>query len=106
MRPEDALGAIARGKQVVIVGDPKQLPPTSFFERTLNDEDSDDEITLVAESESTFLIWRRTATSQSDGCGGIIVLLITADRVFHREFYDETLRRVPVPLTTRATTLA
>lgn len=34
----DAVGAIARGKQAVIVGDPKQLPPTSFFQR-LEDED-------------------------------------------------------------------
>ena len=31
MRPEDALGAIARARQVVVVGDGKQLPPTSFF---------------------------------------------------------------------------
>ncbi|MFB1481488.1 DUF4011 domain-containing protein [Corallococcus sp. RDP092CA] len=31
MRPEDALGAIARGRQLVVVGDPEQLPPTSFF---------------------------------------------------------------------------
>lgn len=29
----DAVGAIARGKQLVVVGDPKQLPPTSFFSR-------------------------------------------------------------------------
>ena len=29
----DAVGAIARGKQVVMVGDPKQLPPTNFFDR-------------------------------------------------------------------------
>lgn len=28
---EDALGAICRGKQLVVVGDPKQLPPTNFF---------------------------------------------------------------------------
>lgn len=27
----DAIGAIARGKQTIIVGDPKQLPPTNFF---------------------------------------------------------------------------
>ncbi|MCA1596780.1 MAG: hypothetical protein LC772_10215, partial [Chloroflexi bacterium] len=27
----DAVGALARGSQAVIVGDPKQLPPTSFF---------------------------------------------------------------------------
>lgn len=29
--PEDAVGAILRGKQLVVVGDPKQLPPTNFF---------------------------------------------------------------------------
>ena len=28
---EDAIGAIARGAQLVVVGDPKQLPPTNFF---------------------------------------------------------------------------
>ena len=38
----DAIGAIARGKQTIIVGDPKQLPPTNFFGRTDNDEDSAD----------------------------------------------------------------
>ena len=30
---EDALGAIARGRQCVVVGDNMQLPPTSFFRR-------------------------------------------------------------------------
>jgi len=37
----DAVGAIARAKQTIIVGDPKQLPPTNFFGRT-DDEDQDD----------------------------------------------------------------
>jgi hypothetical protein len=37
VRPEDALGAIARSKQVVVVGDKRQLPPTSFFDRVLSD---------------------------------------------------------------------
>ena len=37
----DAIGAIARGKQAVVVGDPKQLPPTSFFGRNDTDEDDD-----------------------------------------------------------------
>ena len=34
----DAIGAIARGRQTIIVGDPKQLPPTNFFGRA-DDED-------------------------------------------------------------------
>lgn len=36
----DAVGAIARGRQTIIVGDPKQLPPTNFFGRNDNDEDN------------------------------------------------------------------
>jgi very-short-patch-repair endonuclease/Cdc6-like AAA superfamily ATPase len=36
---EDAVGAIYRGQQVVICGDNKQLPPTSFFERESQDDD-------------------------------------------------------------------
>jgi very-short-patch-repair endonuclease len=43
VRPEDALGAIARCRQLVVVGDAKQLPPTSFFSRMINDDDSDDD---------------------------------------------------------------
>ena len=34
----DAVGAIARGKQLVVVGDPKQLPPTNFFNKSNDDE--------------------------------------------------------------------
>lgn len=34
----DAIGAIARGRQTVIVGDPKQLPPTNFFGKSEDDE--------------------------------------------------------------------
>jgi very-short-patch-repair endonuclease len=36
----DAVGAIARGRQTIIVGDPKQLPPTNFFGRNDGDDDS------------------------------------------------------------------
>ncbi len=47
VRPEDAIPAIYRAKQVIICGDPKQLPPTSFFQRhfldTLPDEEEQDE---------------------------------------------------------------
>lgn len=37
----DAIGAIARGRQLIVVGDPKQLPPTNFFNRTANDDEDD-----------------------------------------------------------------
>jgi very-short-patch-repair endonuclease len=55
LRPEDAIGALARGGQVVIVGDPKQLPPTSFFQRVAldaEDDTSDETRTAVEEGES------------------------------------------------------
>ncbi len=35
----EAVGAIARGRSVVVVGDPKQMPPTSFFSSTNVDEE-------------------------------------------------------------------
>jgi len=38
----DAIGAIARGKQTIIVGDPKQLPPTNFFGKADSDEDNEE----------------------------------------------------------------
>lgn len=38
----DAIGAIARGRSAVIVGDPRQMPPTSFFSRSRAEEDEDD----------------------------------------------------------------
>ena len=41
VRTEDAIGAIMRGKQVIIVGDSKQLPPTNFFSTSINNEDFD-----------------------------------------------------------------
>jgi len=44
MRPEDALGAVVRGKRAVIVGDPKQLPPTSFFHRMESTDEDEPEL--------------------------------------------------------------
>lgn len=49
VRPHDAIGAIMRGRQIIVAGDSKQLPPTSFFERVtedLGDEDDQDMIAL------------------------------------------------------------
>jgi len=39
----DAIGAIARGKNVIVVGDPKQMPPTNFFDRAAANDDAEDE---------------------------------------------------------------
>jgi very-short-patch-repair endonuclease len=42
--PEDAIGAIYRGKTLVVAGDNKQLPPTSFFQKNLIDDVDWDEL--------------------------------------------------------------
>jgi superfamily I DNA and/or RNA helicase/very-short-patch-repair endonuclease len=55
LKPEDAIGALARGGQMVVVGDPKQLPPTSFFQRVsvdAEDDGADDACTAIEEGES------------------------------------------------------
>jgi len=51
LRPEDALGAIARARKAVIVGDPKQLPPTKFFDSVVV-EDEEQEETIADDAES------------------------------------------------------
>lgn len=42
--PQDAIGAIYRGKQLIVVGDSKQMPPSNFFNTSADmDDDSEDE---------------------------------------------------------------
>ena len=50
MGTHDAIGAIGRGAQVIIVGDSKQLPPTSFFQRKAEDEGPDENDVVELES--------------------------------------------------------
>ena len=98
----DAVGAIARGKQLVVVGDPKQLPPTSFFARADDDEDqsaADGEDTVVHDLESILdeclgagmptlrLDWHYRSRHES---------LITFSN--HR-YYDSRLITFPSPVT-------
>ena len=54
LKPEDAIGAIARSGQIVIVGDSMQLPPTNFFQRVLLDDENEnsDDRAAVEEGES------------------------------------------------------
>lgn len=46
----DAIGVIARGKQLIVVGDPKQMPPTDFFQK--KDSSDLDDTTVVEDMES------------------------------------------------------
>jgi hypothetical protein len=93
MRPDDALGAIARAHQVVVVGDPKQLPPTSFFDRL--DEPAEDEETLDPESIlglalNTFRPARRLRWHYRSRHDSLIAFS-------NRRFYDDDLVVFPSP---------
>lgn len=46
----DAVGAIARGKQTIVAGDPKQMPPSNFFNRS--DDDPDGDVDVAGDLES------------------------------------------------------
>ncbi|MEZ4320238.1 MAG: DUF4011 domain-containing protein [Myxococcota bacterium] len=48
----EAIGAIARGRQVVVVGDSQQLPPTTFFTNTRDDDEDTREDDLLEELDS------------------------------------------------------
>ena len=95
VRPVEALGAIIRGRQAIVVGDSKQLPPTSFFDRMA--DDGEDEGSQTADLESILgmfcaqgapermLRWHYRSRHES---------LIT---VSNHEFYDDRLVVFPSP---------
>lgn len=72
----DAIGVIARGKQLIVVGDPKQMPPTNFFQKgesedaeKLPDETEDMESILdeciAAGVHSSYLNWHYRSRHES-----------------------------------------
>ena len=85
VRPGDALGLIARCRQMVVVGDKKQLPPTQFFDRMIADEvdppDEDQEGSRGAWSRPSailkaFFASAKRAASKSGCCAGTIARAI------------------------------
>lgn len=50
--PQDAVGAIYRAKQLIVVGDSKQMPPSNFFASTVDVDDDDEETGDVTDFES------------------------------------------------------
>ncbi|WP_276120154.1 DUF3320 domain-containing protein [Pararhizobium qamdonense] len=105
IQPVDALGAVARAKQVVVVGDERQLPPTRFFSKMTSSGSEDDEEqdgAKVSDIESILglfsarglpermLRWHYRSRHQS---------LIA---VSNSQFYDSKLFIVPSPYTKEA----
>ncbi len=50
--PQDAIGAIYRANQLIVVGDSKQMPPSNFFSSAIEVDDSDEETGDVTDFES------------------------------------------------------
>lgn len=50
--PQDAIGAIYRANQLIVVGDSKQMPPSNFFNTSVEVEDNDEETGDVTDFES------------------------------------------------------
>lgn len=103
VKPEDALGAIARADQIVVVGDKKQLPPTTFFDRmTGNYEDEDDEEEIVAakvtEMESILTLCEARSVSKRMLEWHYRSRDPSLIRVSNAEFYENSLVLPPSPL--------
>jgi len=60
----DALGAILRAKQVVVVGDTKQMPPTDFFGKQLEIDDEEAEHSITADMESILGLFLAAGTPE------------------------------------------
>ena len=68
-----AVGALARGEEAIIVGDPKQMPPTSFFASNMFDEENADtedlesilDDCLVLNMPETHLLWHYRSRHES-----------------------------------------
>lgn len=50
--PQDAIGSIYRGKQLIVVGDSKQMPPSNFFNSSVDMDDTDEETGDITDFES------------------------------------------------------
>ena len=50
--PQDALGAIYRGKQLIVVGDSRQMPPSDFFSSMVETDTDDEDAGDVTDFES------------------------------------------------------
>lgn len=98
VRPVEALGAAARSRQMVVVGDDKQMPPTQFFGRVLGDVGDERGLEMQAgdvesilglaiarNTPQRMLRWHYRSKHES---------LIA---VSNREFYDNQLYIVPSP---------
>lgn len=99
--PQDAIGAIYRGKQIIVVGDSKQMPPSNFFNATVDsDMEEDEEVGDINDFESildlcsTSLPQLRLSWHYRSRYEQLIAFS-------NRNFYDNTLTTFPSAQTDR-----
>lgn len=91
MLPEEAIGSILRSKQIVVVGDPKQMPPTRYMQSTLQDEVDDEDETkysILDKAMLAFPNFRRLCYHYRSEDESLI-------RFSNNEFYENDLMTVP-----------
>lgn len=95
---EEALGGIFRAKQIVVVGDEKQLPPTPFFQKRTAQEDEFDEELDVSNDLSileTCIVrgfkWRELLWHYRSKDSSLIEFSNT-------KFYNDSLKIFPSPV--------
>lgn len=103
VKPEDAIGALARCDQFVIIGDQKQLPPTTFFDRLAsNDEASDDDdyegVVDATEMESVLTLCEARGVNSRMLEWHYRSRDPSLIRISNTEFYDGELILPPSPL--------
>ena len=99
MPPEDSLGAILRGSQLVVVGDQMQLPPTTFFQRIESTDLAEDD------EEQDGVVPEESVLDMAIGCFQPVRRLSWHYRSQHesliafsnKEFYNERLVVFPSP---------
>lgn len=93
IKPEYAIGAIARGTQIVVVGDPKQLPPTNFFSKVLEEEENptnSEELESILDATLSKLLTRRLRWHYRSQHESLIAFS-------NLNFYDNNLILFPSP---------
>ncbi|MGH7871510.1 MAG: DUF3320 domain-containing protein [Candidatus Binatia bacterium] len=104
VQPVDALGAFARAKQHVVVGDSKQLPPTRFFAALTNNVDGDSEIpddempaAQAKDVESILGLCCARGVPETMLCWHYRSRHHSLIAVSNREFYEDKLFIIPSP---------
>lgn len=100
VKPEEALGVLMRGSQLIVMGDTKQLPPTSFFDRMASDDAFDDEDVADVPTQDIESLLHLCKNALPKQCQRSLLWHYRSRHeslisVSNREFYENRLRVYP-----------